>query len=770
MKFLVFLAVVLWPFSASAETIKVTVGELNSALLSADNAADSIRSMVYERIRHELAESGIGVQPDSLLFQERYSDEVVEGGCNNTVIQHLDLGIVVKNNTEFSFTLKSLHDPISVSARLEADINAQGRAKQEFGIRLGSCQELASDSFEVAANGEMALDLTATLTLNPTWPSPSTLQLQPKLVISGDLLSTSIRVDVDDSVFRKLLESFLQDEVDAKFGVSAFNQQIANLQQQTDQQIADAFTDGGLTLALPAAEDAQVIALYRQLQPDARFPHSLAYLQNNWYEILGAIIVDDQQTLATILEGSVACEAGNLLQTTMPAHSLFSMASGACSVAEPIDSGRYFSDGDCQSQLRYEQTSLADFCNVALDKNRLGNAASYPKSLSAWTRSPGTAFDIAALPLSGSQPYSRRERYKTVDTDAGQCQLEMRIYDQTPGSSRDKPVLIAWHGGSWQNRGSGFLGVETMATHFTNAGFVVFAPFYRLIGDKDGNPECHNASFEQVLEDTNDAFDWVVNNADTFGGAGKPIVFGQSAGGHLAASMAVHRWAEVDRAILFYAPLDFQDFAEQLIANPGANPAGQRIFESLSGSSLENVDLTSALIQSNRFPAIVSEAPELYPPMFMLHGEMDSLLPYRQSVLMCNALMGGNASNVMSIGVSLTGYKREIRCGDNDSQLHLIAEGEHTLDLCIAPGLCFSGSEQSAAATKESMQQMLRFATARVSLDQASGGGGGSSTWIACLMLPLIWFRRSRSSSVLPISWTLRVWTKGLLLIGFMQS
>ena len=28
-------------------------------------------------------------------------------------------------------------------------------------------------------------------------------------------------------------------------------------------------------------------------------------------------------------------------------------------------------------------------------------------------------------------------------------------------------------------------------------------------------------------------------------------------------------------------------------------------------------------------------------------------------------------------------------------------EGEHALDLCIAPGLLFSGSEQSAAATKE---------------------------------------------------------------------
>lgn len=738
-RFLVLLTIFLWPFGASADTIKVTVGELNAALLSADTAADSIRGMVYEHIRHALDESGIGVRPDSLLLQEHYSNEVVEGGCNNTVIQHLDLDVAVKNNTEFSFTLDSLYDPISVSTRLEAGINAEGRAKQVLGFRLGSCQQLASDSFDIRADGIMVLDLTATLTLNPTWPSPSTLRLQPKLVISGDLRSRSIRVDVDDSVFRKLLESFLQNEVDAKFSVSEFNRQVDNLQRQIDQQIADDFTDGSLTLELPVAEDAQVIALYRQLQPDARFPHSLAYLQDNWYKIIGAIIADDQAALSTILEGSVACEAGNLLRTNLPAHSLFSMASGSCDVSEPFESGLYFSDSDCQNQLRYEQTNLADYCNVALDKNRLGNAASFPETLQSWVRSPGTAFDISVLPLTGSQPYSLRERYKTVDTGAGQCQLEMRVYDQTPGSSRDKPVLIAWHGGSWQNRGSGFLGVETMATHFTNAGFVVFAPFYRLIGSKDGSPECHNANFEQVLEDTNDAFDWVVNNADKFGGAGKPLVFGQSAGGHLAASIAVHRWAEVDRAILFYAPLDFQDFAEHLIANPGANPAGQRVVESISGSSLENVDFTSDLIQSNRLPAIVSEAPELYPPMFMLHGEMDSLLPYRQSVLMCSALRGD--SNLMSLGVSLSGYKRQISCGDNNSQLHLIAEGEHTLDLCIAPGLCFSGSEQSAAATKESMQQMLRFATVRVGADQAIGGGVGGGTWIVGLTLLMAWFR-----------------------------
>lgn len=743
-RFLVLLTVLLWPFSASAETIKVTVGELNAALLSADNAADSVRSLVYERIRRQLAESGIGVRPDSLLFQERYSNELVEGGCNNTVIQHLDLNITVKNDTEFSFALSSLHDPISVGARLEADINAEGRAKQTFGIRLGSCQQIASDSFEVNADGDMALSLIATLTLNPTWPSPSTLSLRPKLEISGELLSKNIRVDVDDSVFRKLLESFLQDEVDEKFSVSAFKQQIASLQQQLDQQIVGNFNNGELTLELPAAEDAQVLALYRLLQPDARFPHSLTYLQDNWYQILAAIVADDQQTLSMILEGSVACEAGNLLQTNLPAHSLYSMASGTCEIVEPVESGQYFGDRDCQTELRYQQTNLADFCNVALNENRLGNAASFPNSLNTWTRSPGTTFDISALPLSGSQPYSLRVPYKSVDSDSGQCQLEMRIYDQTPGSSIDKPVLIAWHGGSWQNRGSGFLGVETMATHFTNAGFVVFAPFYRLIGNKDGNPECHNADFDQVLADTNDAFDWVVSNATAYGGSGKPIVFGQSAGGHLAASMAVNRWAEVKKAILFYAPLDFQDFAEQLIANPSANPAGQRILESISGSSLENIDFASPLIQSNRFPAIVSQTPELYPPMFILHGEMDSLLPYRQSVLMCDALLGDSDNSLIPLGVSLSGYKREISCGNNGSQLHLIAEGEHTLDLCIAPELCLAGSEQSVAATKESMQKMLRFASAGPSLDQAGGGsGGGSSTWIAWLVLPVLWIRVS---------------------------
>ncbi len=749
MRLLVLLICLLSPVGISADTIKVTVGELNEALMRADDAADSIRNLVLERIRRELDESEIGVRPNSLLLQERYTNEVVEGGCSNTVIQNLDLYVALKNDTEFSFTLKSLNDPIQISTRVSADIDAVGRAKQTVGIRLGSCKELATDRFDISAEGGMVIDLTASLRLNPTWPSPSILQLQPELQLSGELVSRNIRVDVDDSVFRSLIESFLQDEVDANFSSDEFNQQIANLQRQIDQQIAEELTDGGLTLQLPDANDAQVVALYRQLQTDARFPHSLAYLQDNWFEILGAIIVDDQQALAKILESAVACEAGNLLKTNLPVHALYSMSSGSCVVTEPTVSGRYFSDDQCLNELAYEQTNLANFCTVALDQNRLGNAASFPENLGAWARSPGTAFDIGTLPLSGLQPYSRREHYKSVDTDAGECQLEMRVYDQTPGSSLNKPLLIAWHGGSWQNR-SGYLGIENIATHLTNAGFVVFAPFYRLIGSKDGNPECHNANFDQILEDANDAFDWVVNNAENYGGVGKPLVFGQSAGGHLAASIAVLRWAEVERAILFYSPLDFQHYAEHLIANPGVYPEGERIFESISGGSLESVDYSSDLIQSNRFPVMVSRAPELYPPMFMIHGEVDGLVPFQQSVLMCNALNGDANDNL--IGVSLSGYKRELNCGDNGSQLHLIAEGEHVLDLCIAPDVCFSGSEKSVEATRDSMQKMIRFAKARVNLDQASSGGvgtngGGSGTWLIGLMMLVGWFRPLRQAA-----------------------
>jgi|GEM_PF-6761288 len=99
--------------------------------------------------------------------------------------------------------------------------------------------------------------------------------------------------------------------------------------------------------------------------------------------------------------------------------------------------------------------------------------------------------------------------------------------------------------------------------------------------------------------------------------------------------------------------------------------------------------------------------------------------------------------------ISLLDQKQVRQCGTNGSELHLIAQGEHTLDLCIAPGLCFSGDQASADAVNESMQQMLRFASVSPLSDPAGTSSGGRASdvllWMLLLMVLVRFYCGSRT-------------------------
>jgi len=313
------------------------------------------------------------------------------------------------------------------------------------------------------------------------------------------------------------------------------------------------------------------------------------------------------------------------------------------------------------------------------------------------------------------------------------------------------------HGGSWQHRASGYIGVETTATHFTNSGFVVFAPFYRLIGESDGNVACNDASLGDILDDVNDALDWIQSHRAMFNLIDETTVFGQSAGGHLALSLATYRSAEIRRAILFYAPTDFEDFAQQIKNGQYTNEAGLKILEAVTGDAIDSLDTQSEIVRQNSFPPLIANELNDVPPIFILHGQKDSLLPARQSVRLCNALSGNQdasldvASTVQTLPESnVTELASVFLCGSNGSQLHLITEGEHALDLCLAPGLCLSGSEPSADRVARSIQSMLDWSSAEsieldgLSQSQSKSGLGAVHWFMLPVLLVSISVRRNR--------------------------
>ena len=174
--------------------------------------------------------------------------------------------------------------------------------------------------------------------------------------------------------------------------------------------------------------------------------------------------------------------------------------------------------------------------------------------------------------------------------------------------------------------------------------------------------------------------------------------------------------------MLFYAPVDFRDFGNQIISGTYTGAQGISILESVTGQTTESLDLDSQLVVDNSFPSVVNSNPQLYPSFFMLHGESDSLLPSRQSERLCDALGGmldsdglveGNAAgDDPDADESFTNVRTSVACDSRGSQLHLIAQGEHTLDLCLSDELCLSGSPTSAAATADVIQSMLDWSAA----------------------------------------------------------
>lgn len=289
-------------------------------------------------------------------------------------------------------------------------------------------------------------------------------------------------------------------------------------------------------------------------------------------------------------------------------------------------------------------------------------------------------------------------------SDQMACQLEMRVYKKDLGASNLKP-LLAFHGGSWESRGVSFIGLESQLAHYTEQGFVVFAPFYRLSGQVDGNPECNGAAWTDVVADAEAALDWVKLNAVKFGSDSTfPAVMGQSAGAHLAGWLMTYRSEDVSGGLLLYPPTDFIDLLTKYKAGYflGTEVKIENTMDILSdfiGTNARLVSTDDNVVSKNSFAHQVSSFNRSLPPIFLLHGMADSLVPVSQSIVMCNAY-GGSAVD------RADGLRSIYTCGTS-GQLHLMQQGEHGMDSCLTDlgGPCLAGDLSSRNIVADSLRQ-----------------------------------------------------------------
>ena len=487
-------------------------------------------------------------------------------------------------------------------------------------------------------------------------------------------------------------------------------------------------------------------------------------------------IFEDRDTFTEFLGNALACRLSEELTVDAPRTPLFSATDDGCIATDTLvaDQDNFlFADSECTNAIVVTEQPQQQFCTLALDPLQLGVGTGLPTfPHNEWAQTPGTRFDIGAASLEGlNSPYVQQVTYKQVLTDSGVCDLEMRIYKNDLAATGLKS-LVALHGGSWRARGFGFFGLEMTVPQFTAQDYVVFAPFYRLIDTREGPPACHGATIDQVREDAASALQWVIDNAASYGANDFPTVFGQSAGAHLSTSLVADFPEQIANAVLFYPPTDFTEFGLRILDGSYTNEQGLGILRALLGVEPEAIDVSATPIPENTFPSQILPIRDTVPPVFMLHGLADELVEATQSTLLCGAL-GGDVSAIpdRDFWMQQPDLRHIIECDDRGSQLHLILEGDHALDVCftnniLLQDLCLSGSQQSRQLVASSINDASSWAAlvaeerlAERDVQTANGagdevaittapqrsGGSGALTGFVLLILNALYFSRRRT-------------------------
>jgi acetyl esterase/lipase len=224
--------------------------------------------------------------------------------------------------------------------------------------------------------------------------------------------------------------------------------------------------------------------------------------------------------------------------------------------------------------------------------------------------------------------------FPTVD---GQSELLDVYLPDTPAPPGGYPVMIAIHGGGWRKLNKDAFGLRT-ANGFTSDGYVVVAPNYVL--SAPGKP-----TWPVNFEDVQAAVRWVRSQAGTMDFNPNEIVAeGESAGANLAALLGVYSPQDkgggtssaVDAVVAVSTPANLETlyFEKQY--------AGTAAAEFLGGSPTQ---VPANYIAASPIDHVALDDP----PMFLVHGREDPIIPVSQSEDLHAALTKAGVSNELAL-------------------------------------------------------------------------------------------------------------------------
>ncbi|QFR01714.1 alpha/beta hydrolase [Streptomyces phaeolivaceus] len=209
--------------------------------------------------------------------------------------------------------------------------------------------------------------------------------------------------------------------------------------------------------------------------------------------------------------------------------------------------------------------------------------------------------------------------------------LRLDLYLPPATDAGPVPLVVFVHGGGWVRGDRKVLTptfVEWRPSPFellAAEGFAVASVDYRLSGE---------ARFPAQLEDLSAAMEWLAGHAEQYGyDADRTVLWGESAGAHLAMLLVLRDDCRVRGLVDWYGPTDLGSVA---------GVAGAAAALSSDPEDTREARLLGAPASS--VPALVRDASPIThvrpgaPPFLVVHGTADTYVPFEQSATLVQAL------------------------------------------------------------------------------------------------------------------------------------